>query len=858
MLATAPVKNVGYYEDLAAEDYYLTGGEPPGRWFGEGAESLGLTGIVDEKHFSNLMAGLSSDGKEKLCQNVDNSNRVPAYDNVFSPDKSVSITWASVEPDERQLIQDAHDAAVRAALTFLEEKAAYTRRGRDGACLEKLSGLVIGTYQHSTSREQDMHLHTHAVIMNLGQREDGTWGSIVGRFLYTWRTAAAAVYQSQLAKEVSRLGYKINIADNGKSFAITGVSPEICKVFSKRSIQIEDAMNKYGAGARASKLGDDLSKYTRTKKTEIDRPALFSKWQRELVENGFDVSTLKLQEGPQIGFDSDNESFDVQALLTRLTENLSVFKECDMYREAALLAMKTGHSGNQAQLLVQEAKEDSNIVQLAIDARHNVLFSTKDMLAAEQEMISLAKQLRTTSFGYSILAEAVLDACEDQPFLMTDEQKESALEACLPCCLSIIQGSAGAGKTTLMKTVVDIHEGLGSKVIGAANTKAAALNLEEQAEIPGYTVTRLLGLLESGKPPLHKNEVLIVDESGQLGTFQVLELMKHAKRLGFKLLLVGEDKQLDAIQHGGVLKYLSSPDVIGTTRIETIQRQTQSWDRQAVADFRDGYADKALHQYAKRDQLRFGKNHEETLVLMVDAWKEFIQENPDKGYLMMAQRWEIVHQLNAAARIHLKSLGKLGNEDITVKGIVSKKAISFDVSVGERIRLTENDYEKNLTNGHTGTVLRVIRNLADEVVMYIKLDSGRTVKIRTSEYCDEQGRAFVAPAYAQTVYASQGLTIDGQTFIHYNSSMDRANTYVACSRHKEKATIFANKADIEEYIPPSHQNAPETEIKLIAGMAACMAIENRPKLACEYLTQEQEEHHKLEIIEHEPLHLLSW
>ncbi len=836
MDSIAQVTNAGYYNDLATEDYYLKGGEPPGGWFGAGAVALGLKGDIESNHFTNLMAGFSPDGKIKLCQNAGSDSRAIAYDNVFSPSKSVSIAWAAAIPDERERIQKAHDFAVEAALIFLEEKAAYTRRSHNGTTLEKLSGFVIGMYQHSTSREQDMHLHTHAVIMNLGLREDGTWGSIVGRFLYTWRIAASAIYQSQLGKELSRLGYQISTAENGKSFDISNVPKSICKHFSKRSMQIEEIMKEYGPGNRASKIGDNISKFTRNKKADIDRPALFSKWQLELAELGFNASKIKDVQKLEV---EETETFDVSSLLVRLTENNSVFKECDLYREAALLAMKTGHSGYQAQLLVQQAMEDENTIKLEIDAKNNVLFSTKHVLAAEKEMTSLAQGLKQASFEPDVTETAILKQCSDSKFQVSDEQKESIFEACLSNKLSIIQGSAGSGKTVSMELVVSLYKAVGSNVFGAANTKSAAKNLEKQAKVPSFTITRLLGFLDSTKSPVHKNDVVIVDEAGMMGTLQLLELMHHAKRIGFKLLLVGEDKQLDSITHGGVLKYLSSKNIIGTKRIETIRRQNQHWDRQAVADFRDGYTVKAIHQYAKRNQIKFGRNHEETLVSMVNVWKEYIQQNPTKDYLMMAQRWEVVQQLNAAARFHLKAMDRLGNEDIKVNGTVSNKSISFSVSTGERIRLTKNRYGKqNLTNGDIGTVIKVKQNLAGEVVMYIHLDPGRVVKVRTSEYCDEHGRAYLTPAYAQTIFSSQGLTVDGETFVYYNSTMDRANTYVACSRHKEKSTIFANEAELEEYIPASHQHAPTKEKKLMAAMAACMTQENRPKLAIEYITKE--------------------
>ena len=64
------------------------------------------------------------------------------------------------------------------------------------------------------------------------------------------------------------------------------------------------------------------------------------------------------------------------------------------------------------------------------------------------------------------------------------------------------------------------------------------------------------------------------------------------------------------------------------------------------------------------------------------------------------------------------------------------------------------------------------------------------------------------------------------------------HSYVACSRHKIRATIFANASDIEEHIPASHEPAPRQK-QLMAGLAACMTYENRPRLAIELISTEQ-------------------
>jgi ATP-dependent exoDNAse (exonuclease V) alpha subunit len=184
----------------------------------------------------------------------------------------------------------------------------------------------------------------------------------------------------------------------------------------------------------------------------------------------------------------------------------------------------------------------------------------------------------------------------NQPFDLSDEQQFAVRNVCDDSQLSILQGSAGAGKSASMLCVREIYQAHGKRVIGAAIAKAAANNLANEAKINCHTIARLLLSLDADKPPLERGDVLIVDEAGQLGTFQINQLFTFAHEIGFKIILVGEDKQLDAIQHGGVLKYLSSPEIIGTTRVETIRRQIEAWDRQAVADLRDGYAHQALAQ----------------------------------------------------------------------------------------------------------------------------------------------------------------------------------------------------------------------------------------------------------------------
>ncbi len=833
MHAIAPVLSVSYYEDLAAEDYYLNGGEPPGHWKGTLAAILGLDGIIQKAQFSYLMRGLSKNGKEKMVQNADSVGRVPGYDNVFSPSKSVSVLWAAASKEDRALIERAHDEAVEQALLLLQESAAFTRKEKGGKTVVRSNGFLIACYNHSTTRAQDPHLHTHAIILNLTQAEDGGWGTIIGRQLYAWRTASAAVYQAHLAAALQRLGYQIVTTKSGKAFDIVGVPETLCKHFSKRSNDIASAIASSKITSRASKAGDRISKMTRSKKAHVDRLALFEQWQKEISEHGVEIDTLKRlpkQENVQV-------EFTVQALAARLSESQSIFKECDIYKVAAILALETNQSGLHAQLLAQKAISSGALIELSHKNEMTRVFSTPQILDAEREVIALAKRLRQTK-STSLSQRKILNICASQAVRMSDEQKEATLEACMPEHLSIIQGSAGAGKTTSMSAVVDVYNAHGCRVVGASITKAAANQLRDSTNIESFTLARLQMLFDSDKSPLKKNDVLIIDEAGQVGTFQLRSILRQAKRYQFKVILVGEDKQLDAIRHGGMLKYLSSPEVIGTKRIETIFRQKQPWDRQAVCDFRDGNAQRALEHYLERDQVMIGDNHKQALQMLLEAWKEYMQNNIDKPYLLLAQRWDVVIELNGMVREHLQAIGEVSNENISLRGKVSNKTIEFCVSKGDRIRLTKNDFALGFSNGDIGTVRSLEKNNSGELLIRIQLENGRDIEINTNSYCDSKRRVYLTPAYAQTIFSSQGRTVNGESFVYYTSSMDRSNTYVAMSRHKEKATIFVNKEDIESQTtnPPLSCGEPD---KLISDLSTLMNRDNGRRIAYEHLMIEE-------------------
>ncbi|HZW05423.1 MAG TPA: MobF family relaxase [Candidatus Nitrosotalea sp.] len=278
-----------YYTKLAREDYYLSGGEPPGLWAGRGAARLGLRETVETKAFRNLFQGFSADGSVKLAQNAGTDLRHPGWDLTFSAPKSVSVLWSQEGPARRKLIEECVVRATRDTLTYLEDTAVFTRRGRAGATIERGEGAVAALFLHGTSRAQEPQLHVHATLFNLVAREDGTWGTMLGitssdrkgeqvrnrSALYQEKMTAGALFRASLAAQLESVaGLTIERSKDG--FEVAGVSRELMERFSTRRHEIQEELRSLGqSGAKDS---ERAALRTRTRKALVSREELFRRW----------------------------------------------------------------------------------------------------------------------------------------------------------------------------------------------------------------------------------------------------------------------------------------------------------------------------------------------------------------------------------------------------------------------------------------------------------------------------------------------------------------------------------------------------------------------------------------------------
>ena len=109
--------------------------------------------------------------------------------------------------------------------------------------------MVAATFRHDTSRNLDPQLHTHAVIANMVQGADGKWRTMANEKLYESKMLIGAIYRSELARGLGRLGYEVEKTHADGRFEIAGVSREVIEAFSTRRAEIEAGMAERGMGA---------------------------------------------------------------------------------------------------------------------------------------------------------------------------------------------------------------------------------------------------------------------------------------------------------------------------------------------------------------------------------------------------------------------------------------------------------------------------------------------------------------------------------------------------------------------------------------------------------------------------------
>src|SRR5215218_2813272 len=759
-----------YYERSVADgidDYYAGRGESPGVWIGHGAAELELEGILGEGELGRLISGhhpLTSaelrshppkrqitveridpaTGETRLEQKT--LSPVAGYDLVFSPPKSVSLLHALGGEQVRHAVDQAHLAAWQAALSYLEERACVTRRGKNGVIRERGTGFVAATYQHRTSRAQDPHLHTHVIVANMTKTpSDGEWRALDGEpILKHYRLAAGYLYQSQLRFELSRsLGIEWQQPENGMA-EIAGVPDEVVKAFSRRRAQVLDYLERRGSsGFYAAKVA---AIETRDRKEPLDLPRLREEWRARAAEHRLGRRQLKRLLGRSVEHELDERRVvEIAAQLAGpegLTEKRSTFAGPDAVMAWAQ-ALRQGAPTEQVLALVRDflANDEIATVERSMIGRPAV-FSTEELLRHERVALEIATSTRPRRVP-TAARETVEQVVRERQESLTREQAAMLhAVAASPDPVVCVVGHAGSGKTSALAALAESFQREGFLAIGAAPSGVAAANLAAETGIPTGTLHRLRAeAKQHGGLPRHC--LVVVDEAGMADTRTLTQLLWQAEHAHAKLVLVGDPSQLPAVGPGGL--YAAIVERKGAIELTENRRQHDELERRALALLRGGQSRDYLAHAAARGRLGVADNRTEAKArLLADWWKS--TDADLAGSVMIAYRRADVAELNTVARTLLNQEGRLGRAQLRLDS-------GLELAVGDRILCTRNDRQLQIANGSRGTIAAIDRT---ERTVLVDLDDSRRVTL-PAHYLNA---GHVVHGYALTGHKVQGLTVE--------------------------------------------------------------------------------------------------
>ena len=758
-----------YYCNLAREDYYTKGGEPPGVWYGKGSKAMGLIGIVKVEQLRQTMKGQSPFGSS-MVQGSGDSHRA-GWDCTFSAPKSVSVAWAISTIGTRQAIAKAQAKAVESALKFIEQQACHARRGKAGLTEEKVSGIVAACFEHGTSREGDPQLHTHCLLHNLAQRSDGTWGCIESLRLFQWKMAAGAVYRAELASQMKAMGFGI---DRDKdSFRLTSIPNVAEKLFSKRRNQILQKLEEKGYSSASASQVATLD--TRQHKTEVDRSKLFPLWADQAKE----VGLLALAVESSKSHPASNLTMPMHSeLLSTLTKQASTFKQEDIYRLAAVAAQGV-LDVNGLKSYVSTLMKNEQLVTLSKDEQGIPRFTTKEILEIEQGIANTAIT-RSTETKHHVPQRIVGQAIISRPTITVEQRialnyltRNSGGVAC-------VQGIAGSGKSYLMDACREVFEKSNFTVRGCALSGKAAQGLQDGSKIQSQTLHSLLDQLNKGKLVLTNKDVIVLDEAGMVGSRQVASLMHYVGLQGAKLIALGDTRQLQPIDAGGAFRILTTN--IKHVELKDIFRQKSESDKQVVRDLAEGNATSALSSMDERGLLKDAVDIQSTMKLLIKDWSEDGLATNQK--LILAGTKAETHALNSLVRDALSKDNKIGRVNTEIE-VSSGGYRQF--SEGDRLLFTRNHSKMGVKNGTLGVLTRISLNPQGECEMTVKTDDGLTVKFSPTA---KDGYNHIEHGYAISVHKAQGATVSRSYLLASDIMGDREWAYVGVSRARETTQLY--------------------------------------------------------------------
>ena len=504
------------------------------------------------------------------------------------------------------------------------------------------------------------------------------------------------------------------------------------------------------------------------------RPEYISRHSYAIQEN---IREVRRQNGETI-IERPSEAIKV------LTANKSVFTANELERFLAT------HTDGEAQYLqAYEAVLKSPECEMLYDQKQ-VVFSSKEMVGLEQSISVLlynaneeSRCIKPIDLHNSVPLNAI-DVMLDRTF--NNEQHQAFLTLTSTDRISLVNGSAGTGKSYVLSAVAETYKKSNYEIHGIALQAITANAIAEDCKIPSSTIASFLAKYESGNLELHDKSVLILDEAGMVGSRDMQKLLLICEKHDAQIKMVGDSYQLNAVMAGSAFRFIQhNLDQKNQAELIEIQRQKHAKESIQMITASKSLAqhdvESALNIYQNLGMVHEHANNDQAVIQMVNDW----MNDPSESKLMLAHSNKNVNDLNLLARSRLQEDGKLGNENFDVQTY----QCVLNIAVGEQVVFKQNNKSLGLVNGDTAKVIGFLKDKSGDLNRIIFEKSNQDyVSVSPKEY--DQFKY----GYANTIHSSQGMTVDSAHVLaseHMNANL----AYVAMTRHRENLNVHYNAMD---------------------------------------------------------------
>ncbi len=785
-----------------ADDYYLGEGTGVAARLTATQDRVNEAGSMDGETYEQWVAGIDIDTGRPKGRLRKDANALRFVEVTVNGPKTWSLA-AALHPEISAALDEAQDKAATEIVGWVAQHAT-TRVGPRGRQVQvPVESIEAAVIRHYTSRAGDPHRHLHLQI-NARVWAAGGWRGIHSVGIRDSIEAINGIGHAAVATDPQ---FRSVLAAHGltldpETSEIRELAPYV-GAFSARTAQIRRNVERYEAAWRAEHSGEepgprlreawDRRAWSEARPDKVvpkDGRELVARWNDELRELGYrDAAGPVALEGTRPGWIGRDAAAEL--VVSILGARRSAWNSADIRGNTEVLLAQTRLLADPAARAELAEDITARATDLCVKLLHRNdvpehvrSLSSPQVLQVEDDIITrIARRAAQPARKARIGGRGLVRIDPTQAAVV------GALAGDGP--LVVVEGAAGAGKTTALRSARELLSQRGHRLMVVTPTLKAAEVAAAETGAHGHSAAWLVHqhgwrwdadghwTRQPNPTPgpgalLRAGDLLLIDEAGMLDQDTARTLLTIADETGARLALVGDRHQLPAVGRGGVLDHAvawAHPTAVVT--LEKVHRFTDPDYATLSLRMRNGDDPgspfDALH---RRGQIVIHASEVERTAALADAGAA--------GDLVIADTREQVADLNAAIRDHRAA-------DRAAHGRTVATARGERIGLGDRVATRRNDPDLQVANRQTWTVT----GIGDDGSLLLHAHG------RDREIPADYATQFVELAYATTVHGAQGETV-GSAHVLIGEHTGAASAYVAMTRGRHANTAHLVAESLED------------------------------------------------------------